>query len=106
MEIDFISKFHEVLYSRVYRSSEENRVQVWERFADDYPQYRKYESDWLKSRCKSETPLSMGVPWITYPEIDWLTSAVSHRDRCFEWCKGGSTIFLAQKCNKVFSVEH
>jgi hypothetical protein len=106
MKIDFESSFHEVLYTRVYRTSEEKTVQVWRRFTDDYPQYRKYESDWLKTRCRGETPLSMGVPWITYPAIDWLTSVVGHRDRVFEWGMGGSTIFLAQKCHKVVSVEH
>jgi hypothetical protein len=52
---------------------------------------------------------SLGVPWWSYTAIDrvdrWLTSR-SHPVRVFEYGSGASTLWLADRADEVYSVEH
>jgi len=59
---------------------------------------------WLQHRHAS--CLRLGLPWISFGAIDALAQSV-HRDMtAFEFGSGGSTIFLAERCRSLTSVEH
>ena len=45
------------------------------------------------------------TPWLPFDAIVWLDAVVNENMRVFEWGSGGSTIFLAQRCQSVMSVE-
>jgi len=44
-------------------------------------------------------------PWLPEAMIVWLETVVNENMRVFEWGAGGSTIWLAQRCQHVMSVE-
>ena len=46
------------------------------------------------------------APWLTQKAVDFLASSL-HSEMCgFEWGSGRSTIWLAQRVNRLVSVEH
>lgn len=50
-------------------------------------------------------PLSVGLPWIRLKAIRFLEHHLSGEMTVFEYGSGGSTIFFAQRCRRVISVE-
>lgn len=51
----------------------------------------------------------LGIPWWTFPAIDAVEAHLAQRQggaRAFEYGSGASTIWLAQRCAIVRSVEH
>lgn len=55
-----------------------------------------------KSVDKEITP----IPWFTYSAIDFLRERLTKNLNVLEFGSGNSTIFFAERVNKVFSVEH
>jgi len=45
------------------------------------------------------------VPWLPYEAILFLDSIIEHDWKIFEWGAGASTFWLAQRCEKIFSIE-
>lgn len=45
------------------------------------------------------------TPWIPFDVMIWLEAVVNKNMRVFEWGSGGSTIWFAQHCQSVMSVE-
>lgn len=67
-----------------------------------------YDHGWFNS---FNTGLSInaqgeGIPWITYPCMDFLETKISKEMRVFEWGCGGSTEWWASKVSQIISVEH
>jgi len=106
MKIEFESQFHKDLYKKCSASNRNKMVATWGEFLSKYPEYSRYNVQWLKSRNAESSPLSLQIPWVTYPSIDWLSAVIERKHIVFEWGMGGSTVFLAKKCKKVISVEH
>ena len=61
---------------------------------------------WYKDKRSGDNALSRALPWLTYDAIDFLESICDNRCRVFEWGSGGSTLFFAQRCANIVSVEH
>ncbi|HTQ06069.1 MAG TPA: hypothetical protein VMI54_19540 [Polyangiaceae bacterium] len=61
---------------------------------------------WTRDRLRPRTPLELGLPWISWPCIDWLERQALTGRRVFEYGGGGSTLyFLARGC-RVSTVEN
>lgn len=71
-----------------------------------HPQELPFAIRWTRSLLPGHTPLSDGLPWITFRAIDWLDSYLTSSMRVFEYGAGGSTLFFAKKVDSVVSVEH
>jgi hypothetical protein len=56
--------------------------------------------------ARGRSPLTLGLPWLPYAAIDFLERHLDPSAEVFEWGSGGSTLFLAQRCRSVVSVEH
>src|ERR1019366_2881355 len=61
---------------------------------------------WVRSLRLGLTPLSSGVPWLTFRTIDFLTNCLRPDMTVFEFGSGGSTIFIARRVRTVVSIEH
>ncbi len=61
---------------------------------------------WLHSMLPGHTPLHDKLPWITFRAIDWLGGFLRPQMSAFEFGAGGSTLFLARRVCRVWSVEH
>lgn len=58
-------------------------------------------------RSFQENNLSaQAVPWFPFPAIEFMKRTVRREWVIFEFGSGGSTIFFAQRCSQVYSVEH
>ncbi len=51
------------------------------------------------------TPLSLGLPWISFAAIEFLKGFLHERMDVFEYGAGGSTIFFAERVATVTSTE-
>lgn len=49
----------------------------------------RYLVNWLDRK----SPLAQGLPWFSYPSIDFLDSYVKPDMRVFEWGVGGSNLW-------------
>ena len=66
------------------------------------------EQGWFESYL-SKTPIDKydnPIPWLSYPSIDLLSDRLSKDLKVFEFGSGNSTLFYAQKVNKIICVEH
>ena len=54
--------------------------------------------------CK-KSPLELGLPWWSFGAIDFMGEYLRPEMRVFEYGPGGSTLFLAQRVQKVTSTE-
>lgn len=106
MNISYTSDFHRLLYRKVPRGNHEAVRRIWREFISSHKEFAKYEDKWIHSRTAGVTPLSLEVPWITYPAIDFLNSFLVGKSTAFEWGMGGSTIFLRRLVAQLVSVEH
>src|SRR4026208_2308977 len=59
-----------------------------------------------RSLVTRHSALDDGVPWLTFKAAAWLDSHLHREMRVFEYCSGGSTVFLADRVGKLVSVEH
>src|SRR5207253_3435163 len=50
-------------------------------------------------------PVELELPWFSYAAIDFLQSYLRSEMQVFEFGSGGSTLFFAQQCKSVTSVE-
>lgn len=48
----------------------------------------------------------MNEPWLPFLATEFLAERILPRWRCFEWGSGGSTRWLAERCQHVVTVEH
>lgn len=51
-------------------------------------------------------PVDLELPWIAYDAIEFLKQLLQPAMRVFEFGSGGSTLFLARRCQSLTSVEH
>lgn len=51
------------------------------------------------------TPLSLGLPWISYPAIDFLERYLRPEMDVFEFGSGGSTVYFSSRVGSVTAVE-
>ncbi len=51
------------------------------------------------------SPLELGLPWWPYLAIQFLETRLTKDMRVFEYGTGGSTVFFAERCKEVVSVE-
>ena len=64
-----------------------------------YPKWRAGQQD-------KRSPIEMHIPWMTYRCIEFLEGAVTKESSIFEFGSGGSTLFFAERCGRLISVEH
>lgn len=60
---------------------------------------------WVKDRINRNTAIEQGLPWISYPAIDYLRGFLKPDLKVFEWGIGGSTVFFTTHNCKVTTVE-
>ena len=58
------------------------------------------------SRSLGGSAFEEGRPWITFEAARLLEATITPASRVFEYGSGGSTVFLAERCAEVVSVEH
>lgn len=46
------------------------------------------------------------IPWFTYSFIDFMQDRLTKEQRVFEFGSGNSTVFFAEKCQSIHSIEH
>ena len=51
------------------------------------------------------SPIELQLPWFSYSAIDFLKIFLRKTHRVFEFGSGGSTLFFADRCASVESVE-
>ena len=66
-----------------------------------------FQYGWLRSWWSGRPVDRNGkpLPWITYPAIDFLSQFDFSGHRVFEWGSGNSTLWWAQRCRSIESVE-
>ena len=62
--------------------------------------------EWRKSLDFKSSPLSKGLPWLTFSATRFLEKAITKEMRVYEYGSGGSTKFFCRKAKEVISVEH
>jgi hypothetical protein len=62
--------------------------------------------DWKRYLAPGKSPVSEGLPWITFAAIDRLNTIIRPDMEVFEYGSGGSTLFWASRVRKIVSVEH
>jgi len=65
-----------------------------------------YAWRWLNSVLRSRNAFQDGIPWLHFGAIDWLDTYLQPSMRVFEWGSGGSTLYWANRVERVISVEH
>ncbi len=60
---------------------------------------------WAKGKLAPQSPIQMGLPWISWRAIDYLNHFIRPGLRVFEWGGGGSTIYWLRKGCHVTTVE-
>ena len=66
-----------------------------------------FQYGWIVSWWKGKPVDRNGkpLPWITYPAIDFLSQFDYSRASVFEWGSGFSTLWWAERCREIVSVE-
>lgn len=72
---------------------------------DDFKSWRSFPK-WFWSFRPGYSLLHEATPWISFEAAKWLQSYIRKNMKVFEYGSGGSTIFLAERAGRVFSVEH
>ncbi|MEX2591924.1 MAG: hypothetical protein WD426_04060 [Anditalea sp.] len=83
--------------------------EFWRTFRQRDPLWKviKYYGSYLRYNLdNAKSPLSSGLPWITFEAIDFLEDIVKPGMTVFEFGSGGSTRFFAERLAEVHSVEH
>ena len=105
MQIEYENQYHRDLYTKTSKNLKKNEL-IYREFLKKYPEYQEYKLEWLRSRDAKVGPISLGTPWINFASLKWLASNVKRNSRVFEFGAGGSTLFFANKCGELVSVEH
>lgn len=63
-------------------------------------------SRWHQFRNTNEGTLYYQIPWLVFSCIDFLDNWLKPDMKVFEYGSGGSTLYFAQKADKLFSIEH
>lgn len=61
---------------------------------------------WLRSFRDEQTLTRKSLPWLSYPAISFLQKNVRPEFQIFEFGSGASTLFFANHCQQVYTVEH
>jgi len=69
---------------------------------EKYIQYAEISDDLMYGRLC----LKVGIPWITPGSFRYLLDVIEPDWKVFEWGSGGSTVFWANNCAEVVSIEH
>ena len=68
--------------------------------------HAKFIFPWLNSLLSEGDAFGNDVPWMTFEVLEWLESYLSSNKLIFEYCSGGSTIFISKRVKKIISVEY
>ncbi len=70
-------------------------------------QFEKYKPSWIRSFLEGFSQDDDGnpVPWMSYPAIEFLQNTVQKNHQIFEFGCGASTLFFADKVQKVIGLE-
>ena len=60
---------------------------------------------WSKARTVTSSALDQGIPWLSWPAIDYLQRSLRPGMEVFEWGGGGSTLFFVRQGCSVTTVE-
>lgn len=60
---------------------------------------------YLRSSLISKSPLEMGMPWISYSAIKFISDFIKPHYKVAEYGGGGSTIFFAKRAHSVLYIE-
>jgi len=66
----------------------------------------RYVFPWALSLVRRTDALTERMPWIVYSARDRIASSLRASSRVFEYGSGGSTLWFADRCFRVVSVEH
>lgn len=66
------------------------------------------QSGWVRSvmRRSGELELTHPLPWATFPYIAFIEARLRADLKIFEYGSGASTLYYAQRANRVIAVEH
>ena len=66
-----------------------------------------FQYGWLKSWWRGRPVDTAGkpLPWLTYPAIDFLSQFDFSDATVFEWGSGFSTLWWAERCKQIVTVE-
>jgi hypothetical protein len=59
----------------------------------------------LHNCLAQQPPIELELPWFSYGAIDFLDGFLRPQMRVFEFGSGGSTLFFAERCRSVESIE-
>lgn len=65
----------------------------------------RHALEWFRDRTSPLSPLQRGLPWLSWPCVDFLSAFLTPGDRVFEFGGGGSTVFFLQQGCRVTTVE-
>lgn len=65
-----------------------------------------YTARWWRSLNPGHNSMTDASPWVCFAAIDELNAFLRSDMSIFEYGSGGSTLFFAQRCNEVISIEH
>lgn len=68
------------------------------------PAQVRFVPQWLRTLNKS--PLDLALPWLPYQVMEMLENHLTPESTVFEFGGGGSTLWLAQRCGELQTVEH
>ena len=63
---------------------------------------------WFRSVREKRSVDATGapLPWFTYPAIEFISERLKPTQVVYEYGCGGSTVWFARHCDKIYSVEH
>lgn len=89
------NKILDYYYQSRMISNKEKRILNW-----------RYILNYMKYSSIQINPLSVKLPWITFPAISKVKGILSKELIVFEYGCGASTLFFSGRVKKVISVEH
>jgi hypothetical protein len=60
---------------------------------------------WVRDRFRPESPIEQGLPWLSWPCIDFLNAYLKPNQKVIEYGGGGSTLFFLKKGCSLVTVE-
>lgn len=66
----------------------------------------KYFIRWRKTMQANKNSIEIGMPWFTFPAIDFISSHLSENSNIFEFGGGGSTVYFLGLGHRVTTAEH
>jgi precorrin-6B methylase 2 len=80
---------------------------VWQRFLFSRSSALR-STGWISSYISRKPVDSSGkpIPWMNYATVDFLNKRLKQDHDLFEWGSGFSTLYFADKCSTVTSIEY